>query len=73
MSEPIGIIGGSGLYELLEVTPEIRAHINRGDHEEEIRATAKAQGFKDLLCDGMDKVKRGLVTLDEVLRVCKTI
>lgn len=65
--------GRVGLYELLEVTPEIRAHINRGDHEEEIRATAKAQGFTDLLSDGLDKVCHGFVTLEEVLRVCKTI
>lgn len=65
--------GRVGLYELLEVTPEIRAHINRGDHEEEIRKTAASQGFKDLLSDGLEKVCRGLVTLEEVLRVCKTI
>lgn len=65
--------GRIGLYELLEVTPEIRAHINRGDHEEAIRETAAAQGFTDLLRDGMDKVCRGFVTLEEVLRVCKTV
>jgi type IV pilus assembly protein PilB len=65
--------GRVGLYELLEVTPEIRAHINRGDLEEEIRKTAEAQGFQDLLSDGLDKVCRGFVTLEEVLRVCKTI
>ncbi len=65
--------GRVGLYELLEVTPEIRAHINRGDHEEEIRKTAYAQGFKDLLSDGLEKVCNGFVTLEEVLRVCKTI
>jgi type II secretory ATPase GspE/PulE/Tfp pilus assembly ATPase PilB-like protein/serine/threonine protein kinase len=65
--------GRVGLYELLEVTPEIRAHVNRGDHEEEIRKTAESQGFKDLLTDGLDKVVRGFVSLDEVLRVCKTV
>lgn len=65
--------GRVGLYELLEVTPEIRAHINRGDHEEKIRATAESQGFKDLLSDGLEKVCQGYVTLEEVLRVCKTI
>ena len=65
--------GRLGLYELLEITPEIRAHINRGDHEEEIRKTAIAQGFQELLTDGLDKVVRGFVTLEEVLRVCKTV
>jgi type II secretory ATPase GspE/PulE/Tfp pilus assembly ATPase PilB-like protein/serine/threonine protein kinase len=65
--------GRVGLYELLEITPEIRAHINRGDHEEEIRKTAESQGFRDLLTDGLDKVSRGFVSLEEVLRVCKTV
>ena len=60
--------GRLGLYELLEITPEIRAHINRGDHEEEIRKTALEQGFQELLTDGLDKVVRGFVTLEEVLR-----
>lgn len=64
--------GRVGLYELLEITPEIRAHINRGDHEEEIRKTAESQGFKNLLSDGLEKVCQGYVTLEEVLRVCKT-
>ena len=64
--------GRVGLYELLEITPEIRAHINRGDLEEEIRATAVSQGFKELLLDGLEKVCQGYVTLEEVLRVCKT-
>lgn len=65
--------GRVGLYELLEVSPEIRAHINRGDHEEFIRETAKAQGFQELLTDGLEKVTQGYVTLEEVLRVCKTV
>lgn len=65
--------GRVGLYELLEITPEIRAHINRGDQEEEIRKTAASQGFKELLYDGLQKVCNGQVTLEEVLRVCKTV
>jgi type IV pilus assembly protein PilB len=67
-----GLRGRLGLYELLEITPEIRAHINRGDHEEDIRETASKQGFKGLLHDGLEKVCQGYVTLEEVLRVCKT-
>lgn len=65
--------GRVGLYELLEVTPEIRAHINRGDQEEAIRETATKQGFRDLLYDGLQKVCEGQVSLEEVLRVCKTV
>ncbi|MEW6280759.1 MAG: ATPase, T2SS/T4P/T4SS family, partial [Candidatus Eremiobacterota bacterium] len=65
--------GRVGLYELLEVTPDIRSLINSQALEQELRATALAQGFKPLLKDGLDKVCHGLVTLEEVLRVCKTL
>ena len=65
--------GRVGLYELLEVTPEVRALINRAAAEEEIRKVATSQGFKDLLSDGLEKVCEGKVSLEEVLRVCKTI
>ena len=65
--------GRLGIYELLEITPEIRSLINRGAHEEEIKAQAVEQGFHDLLGDGLLKVRAGLISLEEVLRVCKTI
>ncbi len=65
--------GRLGVYELLEVTPEIRSLINRSCHEEEIKSQALDQGFRDLLADGLHKVKSGLISLEEVLRVCKTL
>ena len=55
----------------MEITPEIRALINRSAPEEELRETALSQGFQPLLADGLDKVQNGLVSLEEVLRVCK--
>lgn len=65
--------GRLGVYELLEVSPEIRSLINRNAHEEDIKKMAMEQGFRDLLTDGLYKVKNGMISLDEVLRVCKTI
>jgi type II secretory ATPase GspE/PulE/Tfp pilus assembly ATPase PilB-like protein/serine/threonine protein kinase len=65
--------GRLGVYELLEVSPEVRSLINRSAHEEEIKKVATEQGFRDLLADGLNKVKAGLISLEEVLRVCKTI
>ncbi len=65
--------GRLGVYELLEVSPEVRSLINRSAHEEDIKKQALDQGFRDLLADGLDKVKAGLISLEEVLRVCKTI
>ena len=68
-----GYRGRVGLYELMEVTPEIRNLINRRALEEEIRAAVMATGFRTLYHDGLDKVAQGSVSLEEVQRVCKTI
>lgn len=68
-----GYRGRLGVYELLEITPELRSLINRSALEEEIKAQAFQQGFHDLLADGLHKVKAGLISLEEILRVCKTL
>jgi len=68
-----GYRGRVGLYELLEITPEVRAQVNRGAPEEEIRRIALSQGFRALFFDGLEKVVEGQVTLEEVQRVCKTL
>lgn len=65
--------GRLGIYELLEISPELRSLINRSALEEEIKKQALEQGFRDLLADGLHKVKAGMISLDEVLRVCKTL
>lgn len=68
-----GSRGRVGIYELLEVTPAIRNHITNSDTEEQIRETALKQGYRPLLADGIDKVYNGVVSLEEVLRVCRTV
>ena len=68
-----GYRGRMGLYELMEVTPAVRALINRKALEEEIRETVRAEGFRTLYHDGLEKVAQGSVSLEEVQRVCKTI
>jgi len=68
-----GYKGRVGLYELLEVTPDVRALINRRALEEEIRQAVMLHDFRTLYKDGLEKVAQGSVSLEEVQRVCKTI
>ena len=68
-----GSRGRIGIYELLEITPEIRNHITNEDSEDMIRKTALSQGYRPLLTDGLQKVNKGMVSLEEVLRVCRTV
>ena len=68
-----GYRGRVGLYELMEVTPEVRALINRRALEEEVRRAVQQTDFRTLYKDGLEKIAQGFVSLEEVQRVCKTI
>jgi general secretion pathway protein E len=64
-----GYFGRAGIFELLLVEGGIRNLILKKPDSNEIRDLARAQGMKTLLEDGIDKVKAGITTLSEVLRV----
>lgn len=66
-----GYTGRIGVYEALAVDDEIRkAIIDRLDASE-IKKLAIKNGMRTMIDDGIDKIKQGLTTLDEVLRVTK--
>ena len=64
-----GYAGRVGLYELLRMTPTIKELINRKAPEAEMRKAAGLAGTRFLLEDAMEKVRQGITTLEEVLRV----
>jgi type IV pilus assembly protein PilB len=64
-----GYKGRIALYEILTMSHQIRELVERDAVATEIARMAKSQGMKTLLLDGLDKASRGLVTVDEVLRV----
>ncbi|MBZ0263444.1 Flp pilus assembly complex ATPase component TadA [bacterium] len=64
-----GYLGRSGIFELLTVSPEIRRLIFENASQDEIAELAKAQGMETLRQHGVDKAKRGITTLAEILRV----
>ena len=63
-----GYKGRIAVYEVMEITPEMRKAIVRGASEDELREMAKANGMKELKEVGILKAKRGITTLEEVLR-----
>jgi type IV pilus assembly protein PilB len=65
-----GYSGRIGLFELLVVDEDLRERIMHGATVREIAGAAKAAGnYSTLLEDGVNKVKMGLTTPEEVLRV----
>ena len=64
-----GYYGRSGIFELLMVDDEIRKLILKSADSNQIRTAAKQNGMKTLLEDGADKIREGVSTLSEILRV----
>jgi type IV pilus assembly protein PilB len=67
-----GYRGRVGLYELMEITDEIRALIVEKRPAEAIAAVATSQGMRRLRDDGLAKVRAGKTSISEVLRVLGT-
>ncbi len=64
-----GFRGRAGIYEILEVTEELRQCIHRAQDEDEIRIVAAKYGWRPLREEGLRLVEEGRSTLEEVLRV----
>jgi type IV pilus assembly protein PilB len=63
-----GYKGRVGLYEVMEVTEELRELILVGASSLELRRKAVEEGMITLRSSGLRKVKDGLTTIDEVVR-----
>jgi type IV pilus assembly protein PilB len=65
----LGYAGRIGIYELLAPDDAMIERISQGAPLAELRDHAKRLGIKSLRADGIEKVKSGITTLDEVYRV----
>lgn len=63
-----GYIGRIAIHELFIPNPEIQEMITTGASMNKIREAAFANGMTSLRLDGLQKVKAGIITIDEVLR-----
>ncbi len=63
-----GYRGRIGLFEVMPVSRPLRRLITEHATSEDIRRQALADGMITLRKDGLDKVRAGITTLDEVLR-----
>ncbi len=66
-----GYNGRIGIFEVLEITDEIRELIIKHAASNVINDKAIELGMSSMLADGISKVLNGITTLDEVLRVIK--
>lgn len=66
-----GYSGRIGVFEVIEMSEKIKKLIMQKSDSGEIAKEAIAEGMTTLLDDGLEKVKRGITTIKEVLRVTK--
>ena len=64
-----GFAGRTALYELLAVTPEMQELIVKSPSTQEVEQLSRKQGSVPMFDDGIQKVKSGVTTIAEVLRV----
>ncbi len=64
-----GYKGRIALYEVMPISDEIRELILEGASSNEIKKTANRLGMKTLRMSGLSKVKDGVTSVEEVLRV----
>jgi len=60
---------GKNIYEVLNLTPELRDLILSGASALEIKRAAIRQGMQTLRMSGLAKLKEGVTTVQEVVRV----
>ena len=64
-----GYQGRTGIYELFVMNDDFRHLISEGYQESKLFEMARLGGLQTLIEDGLQKVRLGITTLDELLRV----
>jgi type IV pilus assembly protein PilB len=63
-----GYKGRAGLYEVMALSPELRRQILKGASTAEISEQAVKEGMLTLRMDGIVKIRKGVTTLEEVVK-----
>ena len=64
-----GYKGRTAIFEIIDITTPIEELILRNPSSQQIWQLAEKQGTESLFVDGLDKVKGGITTIEELLRV----
>jgi len=69
LCQQTGYFGRTGIFEVLEIKDRIKNLIMKRANASQIKSEAKKLGMKTMIEDGVNKIERGMITLEEVLRV----
>lgn len=63
------MLGRVAVFEMIGITPEMQALILDRPSTQQIWDLAKTQGSRSFFADGLDKVKNGTISMEELLRI----
>jgi type II secretory ATPase GspE/PulE/Tfp pilus assembly ATPase PilB-like protein len=66
-----GYAGRTAIFEFIQITPEMQNLISHSPSTREIWELARKEGSTTLFESGIEKVKAGVTTLEELLRVAE--
>ncbi|MEI6580671.1 MAG: GspE/PulE family protein [bacterium] len=64
-----GFLGQIGIFEVFSITSDIRELIIAEAQVGELRKKAISNGMVSMFIDGLDKVEKGITTIEEIMRV----
>lgn len=64
-----GYKGRTSIYELIKITPNLQELIVKRPSAQEIWKLSRQEGGRSVFEDGVDKVKSGLTTVEELVRI----
>ncbi len=64
-----GYKGRVGIYQVMPISEKMRALILRGGNAMEMAELSKSEGTNDLRASGLDKVRQGITSLEEIDRI----
>jgi general secretion pathway protein E len=64
-----GYIGRVGIFEMMQLNDEIRKRIMNNEDASQLTQAARRNGMRNLREDGWKKIRDGVTTVDEVMRV----
>ncbi len=68
-----GFKGRTSVVEMIEIAPSLKALIIKKPSSEEVWRLAKEAGATSMFEDGIEKVKMGVTTLEEIVRVASPV
>jgi type II secretory ATPase GspE/PulE/Tfp pilus assembly ATPase PilB-like protein len=64
-----GFLGRKGIFEMISVDDEIRTMITDNVSEAQLKKYLRKSGMRTMVRSGIEKIKQGITTPEEVLRV----